>query len=147
MENRHALLVDFQIEPADGYAERRAAIAMLDERLPGSRRITLGGDKGYDTRDFVADCRALRVTPHVAQNQARRGGSALDPRTVRHPGYAVSQRRRKAVEESFGWGKVIGPLRKLKHRGNALVDWIFTFTMAVYDLVRIRTLIRVGVCT
>src|SRR5258707_6476526 len=100
MENRHALLVDFQVEPADGYAERRAAIAMVDERLPGSRRITLGGDKGYDTSDFVADCRALTVTPHVARNQARRGGSALDGRTGRHPRYAVSQWIRKPVAEA-----------------------------------------------
>ena len=85
MENRHALLVDFQVEPADGFAERRAAIAMVDGNLPGSRRITLAGDRGYDTRAFVASCRALTVTPHVAQNQARPGGSALDARTVRHP--------------------------------------------------------------
>src|SRR5258707_13121271 len=91
MENRHALLVDFQVEPADGYAERRAAIAMVDERLPGSRRITLGGDKGYDTSDFVADCRALTVTPHVARNQARRGGPAPVVRPGAHTGYALSQ--------------------------------------------------------
>ncbi len=110
MENRHALLVDFQVEPADGYAERRAAIAMVDERLPGSRRVTLGGDKGYDTSDFVAGCRALTVTPHVARNQARRGGSALETRTVRHPGYAVSQWIRKRVEEAFGWMKTVGGL-------------------------------------
>jgi transposase len=90
MENRNTILIDLQVEPADGYAERRAAIAMVDERLAGRRRITLGGDKGYDTRDFVESCRALKVTPHVARNQARQGGSALDARTVRHPGYAGS---------------------------------------------------------
>jgi hypothetical protein len=83
MENRNSLLIDLQVEPADGYAERRAAIAMADERLPGAQRITLGGDQGYDTRDFVAACRALKITPHVAQNHARAGGSALDRRTAR----------------------------------------------------------------
>ncbi len=82
MENRNTILLDFQVEPADGTAERRAAIAMVDEDLPGSRRITLAGDRGYDTRDFVDSCRRLRVTPHVAQNRARPGGSALDARTV-----------------------------------------------------------------
>src|ERR1019366_7364882 len=95
------------VEPADGRAERRAAIAMVGEGLPARRRITLGGDKGYDTRDFVASCRALKVTPHVAQNLARAGGSAIDARTVRHPGYAVSQWIRKRVEETFGWMKTI----------------------------------------
>src|SRR5271154_406505 len=90
MENRNTILIDFRVEPADGYAERRAAIVMLDENLPGNRRITVAGDRGYDTRDFVANCRALRVTPHVAQNQARPGGSALDGRTVHHRGYAAS---------------------------------------------------------
>jgi hypothetical protein len=86
MENRNALLIGFRVEPAGGYAERRAALTMLDENLPGGRRITVAGDRGYDTRGFVASCRALRVTPHVARNQARPGGSALDARTVRHPG-------------------------------------------------------------
>ena len=113
MENRNTILVDLQVEPADGYAERRAAIAMVDGNLPGSRRITLAGDRGYDTRDFVESCRALTVTPHVAQNQARPGGSALDARTVRHPGYAVSQWIRKRVEETFGWMKTVGGLRRL----------------------------------
>jgi len=93
------LISDFQVEPADGYAERRAAIAMVDERLAGRRRITLGGDKGYDTHDFVEACRTLTVTPHVARNLARAGGSALDPRTMRHPSYEISQWIRKRVEE------------------------------------------------
>jgi IS5 family transposase len=140
MENRHALLVDFQVESADGYAERRAAIAMVDERLPGSRRITLGGDKGYDTCDFVAGCRALRVTPHVAQNQARRGGSALDLRTVRHPGYAVSQWVRKRVEEAFGWMKTVGGLRRTRYRGRQRVQMHAYLVAAAYNLVRIARL-------
>ena len=140
MENRHALLVDFQVEPADGYAERRAAIAMVDERLPGRRRVTLGGDKGYDTSDFVASCRALTVTPHVARNQARRGGSALDARTVRHPGYAVSQWIRKQVEEAFGWMKTIGGLRKTRYRGRERVQMHAYLVAAAYNLVRIARL-------
>ncbi|NHH97805.1 Mobile element protein [Candidatus Nitrosotalea sp. FS] len=140
MENRHALLVDFQVEPADGYAERRAAIAMVDERLPGRRRVTLGGDKGYDTSDFVADCRALAITPHVARNQARRGGSALDARTVRHPGYSVSQWIRKQVEEAFGWMKTIGGLRKTRYRGRERVQMHAYLVAAAYNLIRIAKL-------
>src|ERR1700724_626837 len=114
-ENRNFLLVDFQVEPADGKAERRAAEAMADERLAGSGRITLAGDKGYDTHGFVASCRALKITPHVAQNHARPGGSALDARTTRHPGYAVSQWMRKRIEEGFGWMKTIGGGREKPH--------------------------------
>jgi transposase len=140
MENRHALLVDFQVEPADGYAERRAAIAMADERLAGGRRITLGGDKGYDTHDFVADCRALQITPHVAQNHARPGGSALDARTARHPGYAVSQWIRKRVEEAFGWMKTIGGLRKTRYRGRERVQMHAYLVAAAYNLLRIARL-------
>jgi transposase len=140
MENRHALLMDFQVEPADGHAERRAALAMVDERVPGRRRITLGGDKGYDTRDFVANCRALAVTPHVAQNQARRGGSALDARTVRHPGYAVSQWIRKQVEEAFGWMKTVGGLRRTRYRGRARVQMHAYLVAAAYNLIRIAKL-------
>jgi transposase len=140
MENRHALLVDFQVELADGYAERRAAIAMVDERLPGSRRVTLGGDKGYDTSDFVAACRALTVTPHVARNQARRGGSAIDARTVRHPGYAVSQWIRKRVEEAFGWMKTVGGLRRTRYRGRQRVQMHAYLVAAAYNLVRIARL-------
>jgi len=140
MENRHALLVDFQIEPADGYAERRAAIAMVDANLPGSHRITLAGDKGYDTRNFVANCRALTVTPHVARNEARPGGSALDARTVRHPGYAISQWIRKRVEETFGWMKTIGGLRKTRYRGRARVQLHAYLVAAAYNLIRIAKL-------
>ena len=144
MENRHALLVDFQVEPADGYAERRAALAMVDGNLPGSRRITLAGDKGYDTRDFVANCRALTVTPHVARNEARPGGSALDARTVRHPGYALSQWIRKQVEEAFGWMKTIGGLRKTRYRGRERVQLHAYLVAAAYNLVRIAKLSPAG---
>jgi hypothetical protein len=122
MENRNTILIDFRVEPADGYAERRAALTMLDENLPGSRRITVAGDRGYDTQDFIASCRTLRVTPHVARNLGRPGGSALDARTVRHPGYAVSQWIRKQVEETFGWMKTVGGLRRTRYRGRARAD-------------------------
>src|SRR5712664_2324460 len=140
MENRNGLLIEFAVEPADGYAERKSAIAMVDERLPGSRRVTLGGDKGYDTSDFVADCRALTVTPHVARNQARRGGSALDVRTVRHPGYAVSRWIRKRVEEAFGWLKTVGGLRRTRYRGRERVQMHAYLVAAAYNLVRIARL-------
>jgi len=140
MENRNTLLVDFQVEPADGTAERRAAIAMADERLAGRRRVTLGGDRGYDTRDFVASCRALRITPHVAQNHARPGGSALDARTVRHSGYAVSQTIRKQVEEAFGWMKTVGGLRQTHYRGRLRVQMHAYLVAAAYNLIRIAKL-------
>jgi len=141
VENRNSLLIDFQVEPADGRAERRAAVAMADERLAGSHRITLGGDKGYDTRDFVATCRALTITPHVAQNDARPGGSALDARTTRHPGYAVSQWIRKRIEEAFGWMKTIGGLRKTRYRGRARVQMHAYLVGAAYNLLRIARLV------
>jgi transposase len=140
MENRNTILIDLQVEPADGFAERRAAIAMVAGNLPGSRRITLAGDRGYDTRDFVASCRALTVTPHVAQNQARPGGSALDARTVRHPGYAISQWIRKRVEETFGWMKTVGGLRRTRYRGSARVQMHAYLVAAAYNLVRIARL-------
>jgi len=140
MENRNTLLLDFQVEPADGTAERRAAIAMADERLTGGRRITLGGDKGYDTRDFIASCRALRITPHVAQNHARPGGSALDTRTVRHPGYALSQWVRKQIEEAFGWMKTVGGLRRTRYRGRARVQMHAYLVATAYNLIRIAKL-------
>ena len=140
MENRNTILIDFQVEPADGRAERRAALAMVGECLPGRQRITLGGDKGYDTRDFVESCRALKVTPHVAQNLARPGGSALDARTVRHPGYAVSQWIRKRVEETFGWMKTIGGLRRTRYRGRQRVQMHAYLVAAAYNLLRIAKL-------
>jgi IS5 family transposase len=142
VENRNTILIDLQVEPADGYAERRAAIAMLDGNLPGSRRITLAGDRGYDTRDFVESCRALKVTPHVAQNQARPGGSALDARTVRHRGYAISQWVRKRVEETFGWMKTVGGLRRTHYRGRERVQMHAYLVAAAYNLVRIAKLSR-----
>jgi len=141
VENRNSLLIDFQVEPADGSAERRAAIAMADERLAGSRRITLGGDKGYDTRDFVATSRALNITPHVAQNDTRPGGSALDARTTRFPGYAISQRIRKRIEEAFGWMKTIGGLRKTRYRGRERVQMHAYLVGAAYNLLRIARLV------
>src|SRR5438132_377217 len=123
---------------ASGLAERAAALELLGA-LDRGAGVTLGADKGYDTRDFVAAVRLLGVTPHVAQNTTHRT-SAIDGRTTRHPGYAVSQRRRKRVEEIFGWLKTIGLMRKTRHRGTRRVDWMFTFALAAYNLVRIRTL-------
>jgi transposase len=142
MENRHGLVVDSRVTQATGMAEREAALAMA-EAIPGQQRATLGADKNDDTRDFVHELRQLRVTPHVAQNTSGRS-SAIDGRTTRHPGYAVSQRKRKCVEEIFGWMKTVGLLRKTRHRGLARVGWMFTFAAAVYNLVRMRTLAAVA---
>jgi transposase len=138
MENRHGLVVDATLTLATGTAERDAAAAMLTT-IPTRRRATLGADKAYDTRGFVTQCRALAVTPHVAQNTSRRR-SAIDARTTHHPGYAISQRLRKRAEEIFGWMKTIGLMRKTRHRGHARVGWQFLFTAAVYDLMRMRRL-------
>lgn len=140
LEHRSGLIVDTMVTPADGYGERDAGLVMI-ERLARRRRITLAADKGYDTRDFVAGLRAMQVTPHVAQHTTGRR-SAVDGRTTRHPGYAVSQRKRKLVEQGFGWMKTVGGLRKLRHRGGPLVDWIFTFTAAAYNIVRLRRLLE-----
>jgi IS5 family transposase len=146
MENRNGLIVDTEVEHATGTAECDSALAML-ERLPKKkRRRTLGADKLYDTKDFVRGCRERGVTPHVAQNISDQRGSAIDARTTRHAGYAVSQRKRKLVEQSFGWDKTVGLLDKLHHRGKKLVGWIYAFTSAAYNLVRLRTLIVAGVC-
>ena len=139
-ENRNFLLLDFQVEPADGFAERRSALTMADERLPDRGRITLAGDKGYDTGDFVASCRTRQITPHVAQNLARPGGSALDARTTRHSGYALSQWMRKRIEEGFGWMKTIGGLRKTRYRGRKRVQMHAYFVAAAYNLLRIARL-------
>ena len=139
MEHRSGLIVKATVTPADGYGERDAALVMI-EGVPGRRRITVAADKGYDTRDFVAGLRAMQVTPHVAQHTTGRR-SAIDARTTRHAGYAISQQKRKLVEQGFGWMKTVGGLRKLRHRGGALVTWIFTFTAAAYNLVRMRRLL------
>lgn len=136
IENRHGLIVDTTVTPADGYAEIDAAITMLGD-LPDTGRVTVGGDKAYDTPRFIEACRAMHITPHVAQKTSQ---SAIDARTTRHAGYDISQRRRKRIEEGFGWMKTVGLLRKLRHRGGPLVGWIFTFTAAAYNLVRLRTL-------
>jgi transposase len=140
MENRHGLLIEFAVEPADGYAERKGARAMLETALPGSRRITLGADKAYDTREFVAACRALKVTPHLARNEGRAGGSALDRRTARHAGYAISQRVRKRVEEIFGWMKTVGGLRRTRYRGLERTQLHAYLVAAAYNLLRIARL-------
>ena len=139
MENRSGLVVDTTTTTATGTAEREAAAAMVGN-LPAGQRITVGGDKLFDTQDFVAEMRRLGVTPHVAQNTNGRR-SAIDGRTTRHPGYALSQRSRKRLEEVFGWIKTIGGLRKTRHRGTARVGWMFTFTAAAYNLVRIPKLL------
>jgi len=138
MENRSGLIVATRVTPADGYGERDAALLMA-ETVPRGR-ITLGMDKAYDVADFVATLRQMDVTPHVAQHTTKRR-SAIDRRTTRHPGYAVSQRRRKLVEQAFGWIKTVGGLRKLRHRGGRLVDWLFTFAAAAYNITRLRRLL------
>jgi transposase len=139
MENRHGLVVDARLTQASGFAEREAALAMV-ESVPGRRRITLAADRGYDVREFIRALRDRRVTPHVAQHTNRRR-SAIDRRTTRHPGYAESQRRRKRVEEIFGWMKTIGLARKTRFKGTARVGWMFELTAAAYNLMRMRTLL------
>ena len=139
VENRNGLIVDALAWEANGTAERDTALLML-EQIPGDHSITVGGDKGFDTKDFVNECRHMRVTPHVAQNDGRPGGSAIDQRTTRHAGYRMSQQKRKRIEECFGWLKTIALLRKVRHRGLAKVDWIFAFACAAYNLVRMRNL-------
>jgi Transposase DDE domain len=141
MENRNGLVADVEVLPAHGTAERDAALVMI-EQIPGHQPVTVGADKAYDTKDFVAEARNMNATPHVAQNDKGRK-SAIDGRTTRHPGYAISQQRRKRVEEIFGWMKTVGGMRKLRHRGLHLVGWMFTFAAAAYNLVRIHNLAMV----
>ena len=138
MENRNGLLVQTMLTQADGTAERDAALLMAS-KIPGTRRLTLGADKNYDTRDFVGTAREMKITPHVAQNTTNRS-SAIDGRTTRRAGYKISQQKRKRVEQSFGWMKIIGLLRKVKLRGREKVGWWFTFVGAAYNLVRLRRL-------
>ena len=137
-ENRHGLIVQAVVTVASGTAERDAALAMLADRHKPRRQATLGADKGYDARSFVEGCRAQRVTPHVASKVV---GSAIDGRTTRHAGYAVSQRKRKLVEESFGWMKTVAGLDQLTLRGTELVDSLFCLAAGVYDLIRMRTIL------
>jgi len=134
LDNRYGLVANVCVTPATGPAEREAAVLLLGAVARGG---TVGGDKGFDVPSFVAQVRALGVTPHVAQKVK---GSAIDARTTRHPGYAVSQRKRKVIEQVFGWMKTVGGLRKLRHRGGTRVDWIVTFSAAAYNLIRLRTL-------
>jgi transposase len=138
MENRNGLVADVEVLEANGTAEREAAL-MLIGSIGGDRPVTVGADKAYDTKDFVAQARQMNATPHVAQNNTHRK-SAIDGRTTRHPGYAISQWKRKRVEEIFGWMKTVGGMRKLRHRGRNVVSWMFTLTAAAYNLVRIRNL-------
>lgn len=139
MENRNGLIVKAAASLATGKAEREVAVDLL-AGLPGTKRRTVGADKNYDTAGFVADCRALKITPHVARNDNRMGGSAIDGRTSRHLGYQISQRSRKRVEEPFGWGKSIGLIRQMKVRGLAKVNSIFMMTMIGWNLTRMRAL-------
>jgi transposase len=140
MENRSGLLVDACLTPADGHAERVAALHMIESRADRPRPITLGGDKGFDSADFVNELRSMNVTPHVAQNTSNRR-SAIDRRTTRHPGYAVSQRIRKRIEEAFGWIKTVAGQEKTRFRGTDRVGWAFTFAAAAYNLVRLPKLL------
>ena len=136
MENRSGLVVSAVVTHADGFGERAAALAMLDV-LPGKHQKTVGGDKAYDTNDFIAKCRERNVTPHVACNDTRQGGSAIDGRTTRHPGYALSQTIRKRIEEHFGWGKTVGRIRQTVYRGLRRVDQHFKLTMTASNILRI----------
>src|SRR5713101_3484552 len=138
MENRNGLLLETFLTEANGRAERDAALLMA-ETIPGGKRVTLSGDKNYDTQELVRELRGMNITPHVAQNDTNRR-SAVDQRTTRMPGYEISQRKRKRVEQSFGWMKMVGMLKKVKLRGIDKVGWLFTFTGAAYNLCRLRNL-------
>jgi len=142
MENRNGLLVGLQVDVAEGYAERRSALDLCDEHLAGSRRITVGADKAYDTTDFVAALRERNVTPHVAQQITKYRGSKIDERTTRHSGYEMSQRIRKRVEEVFGWMKTVGNFRKTRYRGLAANQLAAHMLGAAYNLVRMAKLIQ-----
>jgi transposase len=139
-ENRNGFVVEADLRQVSGTVERAAAKDMIVRYSPGAKRITVGADKGFDTADFVADMRALQVTPHIAQNTSHRR-SAIDSRTTRHAGYDISQRKRKQVEEPFGWGKTIGGLTRPMLRGLKKLDFKFILTMAAYDLIKLPRLI------
>jgi transposase len=142
MENRNGLLVDLRIAEANGTAERATAIEMLAQEVPRTKRITVAGDKGFDTRGFVADCRALGVTPHVAQDINTHRGSAIDARTTRHIGYEISQRVRKRVEEVFGWCKTVGNFRKSRYLGLVRTNLASYIVGAAYNLLRMAKLLQ-----
>jgi transposase len=138
MENRNGLVVDACLTPADGHAERVAALHMIEPHADRPQAITLGADKAYDAEDFVNELRSMKVTPHVAQNTSGRS-SAIDGRTTRHAGYAVSQRIRKRIEEAFGWIKMVAGLEQTKFRGCDRVGWAFSFAATAYNLTRLRS--------
>jgi IS5 family transposase len=139
-DNRHGLVVNVQASLAAGTAERETAAQMLAGVAKRGKRVTVGADKAYDSRGLVKACRDINVTPHVAQNLNRSGGSAIDERATRHVGYDISQRKRKCIEQCFGWGKLIGPIRQVMVQGLDRVDQLMTLTMAAYNLTRLRTL-------
>jgi len=141
MDNRHALVVDCRVTQADGYGEREAAKAMAAD-LPGAHQKTIGADKNYDTRGFVAEMRRLCVSPHVAQNAGRSGGSAIDGRTTRHEGYAKSINARRGIEKVFGWIKQFAGLRQFKLRGQGNVTAVFGLHVIAYNLIRLGNLLR-----
>ena len=144
IENRNGLVVRAQVSLATGTAERDTALEMIKE-ISGKKRITIGADKAYDTKEFVSNLRNIKVTPHVAQNICRNRHSAIDNRTTSHTGYELSQKKRKRIEEVFGWLKTVGLLKQTRHRGKDRVGWMFTFAAAAYNLVRIRNLTAVPV--
>ena len=139
-DNRHGLVVNVRASQANGVAEREVAVQMLADVASPTERKTAGADKAYDTKGFVKACREINVTPHVAQNINRRGGSAIDGRTTRHLGYTLSMRARKRIEQCFGWGKTVGPLAQVMVRGLDKIDQLLTLTMAAYNLTRLRSL-------
>lgn len=142
MENRNGLIVNAVLTRAYGQAEPDAALWMAGQ-IKGTHRVSVGADKGFDQRGLVKEFRRMRITPHVAGNEKRAGGSAIDGRTTQHQSYQISQRKRKRVEEIFGWMKTVGLLDKLRHRGVELANWVFLFTAAAYNLVRARNLIPI----
>jgi transposase len=144
MDNRHGIAIDTLLTEANGRAERDAALAMAAHLPGGNKRVTLGADKGYDTLDFVNGLRQYAVTPHVAQNLSGRS-SRIDERTTRHDGYGQSQRKRKLVEQVFGWIKTTAGLRQTKHRGRERVGWMFTFAAAAYNLIRVRNIMEAAI--
>ena len=140
MDHREGLVVDVEVTEANGFAEREAALAMLDRHASQQQR-TVAADKAYDSADFIADCRKRRVTPHVAMNITEQRDSAIDARTMRHPGYLLSQRIRKRIEECFGWGKDGRPMRKMKVVGKEKVTFLATLTVGCYTLLRLTKLL------